>query len=186
MSDLYDQIVSQRGSFEQMLARMPGFRGYLDKASRRTADRMLRDHMADLVRQRLDRLIQFEVRILDISGGMKFMSKTSSLKTRMQTYHDRVKAAMPGYSGFMEAVKVENEQLERLYSFDEAQLRYTDRLAEGLDTLEQAITTYRDDSTVSMPVDDAIAALDSIVMEANDAFSLREDVLTNLNKHYTT
>ena len=47
MSDLYDQIVSQRGQFERLIARIPGFRGYVDKGARRTADRMLRDQIAD-------------------------------------------------------------------------------------------------------------------------------------------
>ncbi len=55
MSDLYDQIVNQRGSFEQLLARLPGFRGYVDKGARRTADRMLRDHLSDQLGQRVNR-----------------------------------------------------------------------------------------------------------------------------------
>jgi hypothetical protein len=174
MSELYDQIVSQRGSFERLLARIPGFRGYVDKAARRTADRMIRDHVADLLGQRINRLIELENRLLD-NDGLAYMSKTSSVKTKLQTYRDRVKAAAPGYSGFMEAVKVEAEELERLYSFDDAQVRYADRFSEGLDTLETAISNQEG-------IDDAIANLDRLTREANEAFSLREDVLTDLDQ----
>lgn len=174
MSELYDQIVSDRGSFERLLARIPGFRGYIDKAARRTADRMIRDHVADLLTQRINRLVVLEKRLLD-NNGLSYMSKTNSVKTKLQTYRDRVKAAAPGYSGFMEAVKIEAEELERLYSFDEAQLRYADRFAEALDALESAISS-------NSGIEEAIASLDQLTIEANEVFSLREAVLTDLDQ----
>ena len=174
MSDLYDQIVSQRGSFEQLLAPIPGFRGYVDKASRRTADRMMRDHIAGLLTERVNRLTQLERRLLE-DDGLLYMSKTNSVKTKLQTYRDRVKAAAPGYSGFMEAIKVEADELERLYSFDEAQIRYADRFGEALDALETAVTNKEG-------MEEAIAILDALTIEANEAFSLRENVLTDLDR----
>ncbi len=177
MSDLYNQIVNERGSFERLLARMPGFRGYVDKAARRTADRMLRDHIAGLLEQRIQRLIGIERKLLD-NGGFSYMSKTANVKMKLQTFHDRVKAAAPGYSGFAEAVKVGAEELERIYSFDEALIRYADRFDEALTTLETNVTSNEG-------IDDAISQLETLATEANQAFLLREDVLTNLNKSLT-
>lgn len=173
MTDLYQQIINQRGSFERLLERIPGFRGYLDKGHRRTADRMLRDHIASVIEVRIDRLTQIEKRLLD-NGGLRYMSKTTSVKTKMQTYHDRIKAAAPGYSGFMDAIKVDEEALDRLYSFDEAQVRYADKFDEALNALENASTPEN--------IDGAITELDALTLEANRAFDLREDVLTNLSK----
>ncbi len=174
MSDLYNQIVGERGSFERLLARMPGFRGYVDKAARRTADRMLRDHIAGLLAQRIQRLSGIERKLLD-NGGLSMMSKTANVKMKLQTFHDRVAAAAPGYSGFAEAVKVDSEALERIYSFDEALIRYADKFDEALTTLETNVNS-------SEGVDAALAALDGLTTEANQAFTLREDVLTNLSK----
>jgi len=173
MSDLYDQIVSQRGSVERLIARLPGFGGYMERSSRRTADRMLRDYIAGQVAERLNRFTEIEKALLD-SGGLAHMTRTRSAKTKLQTYHDRVKAAVPGYSGFFAAVKIGEDELERLYSFDEAQIRYVDRLDEVLDQFEEAVKTQGD-------IEAAIAAVDSLAREANEAFNLREDVLTNLN-----
>ncbi|MEP7293999.1 MAG: hypothetical protein ABI835_19590 [Chloroflexota bacterium] len=174
MSELYNQIVSQRGSLENLIARIPGFRGYVDKAARRTADRMVRDHIADALSQRIARMTQIETRLLD-NGGLSYMSKTSRVKMKLQTYRDRVKAAAPGYSGWGEAQKVDSDALERIYSFDEALIRYAQQFDAALDTLEQSATS-------SEGVDAAITALDDLTTEANQAFSLREDVLTNLDK----
>jgi hypothetical protein len=174
MSDLYDQIVSQRGGIQRLLARIPGFRGYQDKAERRVADRMLRDYVAGEVAKRITRLNNIEKALLD-NGGLLYMSKTRSAKTKLQTYHDRIKAAAPGYSGFFAAMKVNDEELEKLYSFDEAQVRYLDRFDETLDTLEQAVKA-------NDKIDEALALLDALTIEANEAFLLRETVLTNLDK----
>jgi hypothetical protein len=174
MSELYDKIVSQRGSLERLFARLPGFAGYQDKQARRKADRMLRDHIAGEISKRVNRFVQIENKILD-GGGLAYMSKTRSVKDRIQLYHDRVKVAAPGYSAMWAANKIGAEELEKLYSFDEAQIRYVDKLAETLDALDNAVTKKEG-------IEDALAAVEQIASEANDAFSLREDVLTNLDK----
>lgn len=174
MSELYDQIVGQRGSFERLLARVPGFRGYLDRASRRTADTMLRDYVADQLQMQVNNLTQVERQLVD-NGGMEYLSETASAKTKLQTFIDRVRAAAPGYSGFMEAVKVEADELERLYSFDEAQIQYVDQFDEAIQSLRNAVQ-----SNEGIPA--AIAELDRVAVGANQAYTLREDVLTNLSK----
>lgn len=174
MSDLYNRIVNQRGGLEELLARIPGFRGYLDKATRRTADRMLRDYIAFMLSSRVQRLVALENRLLN-EGGLRHMSETASVKSKLQHYRDRVAAAMPGYSGFDSAVKIEAEELELLYSFDEAQIQYVDRLDSALTGLENAITNKED-------IESAIAALDAVTVEALEAYGLREQVLTNLDQ----
>lgn len=175
MSDLYEKIAGQRGGFEKLLVRIPGFRGYIEKASRRTADRMLRDYIARQLTARVDQLVQIERTLLSKDGGMSYMGKTSSVKTKLQTFRDRVKAAAPGYSGFMEALKVDEEMLDRLYAFDEAIARYADQFEEALSALQSAVDAGEG-------IESAIAALDSLTLEANEAFSLRENVLTDLDK----
>jgi hypothetical protein len=174
MSDLYDRIVSQRGSLERLESRIPGFGGYIDRDARRTADRMVRDHIARALAQRIDRLAQIEKTILD-GGGLQYMSETRGAKSRLQTLHDRVRAAAPGYAGLDDEIKIEEAELDKLYSFDEALARYIDKFDEVLNTLEQAASS-------NSGVEEAIAACDKLAVEANEAFSLREDVLTNLGK----
>jgi hypothetical protein len=174
VSSLYDQIISQRAGYEQLFARLPGFKGYQDRLARRQADRMLRDFIAEQLTQRVNRLAAIERAILD-GGGLTFMSKTSAAKSSLQTFLDRVKAAAPGYSGFFEAVKIESDELEKLYAFDEAQIRYVDKIDESLSALDNAAKSKEG-------IAEAIAALDALIDEANQAFSLREEVLTNLDK----
>jgi hypothetical protein len=175
MSELFDRIVSERdGALQRLTKHIPGFEGYLDNKARRAADRLLREHVAAELSRRISRLVSLEKSLLD-SGGLSHMSETSSAKTKLQLFHDRVKSAAPGYSGFFADIPVTALDMENLYAFDEAQLKYADQLDAALTTLEEAIKA-------NSGVNEAIAALDKLAIEANDAFSLREDVITGLGK----
>ena len=60
--------------------------------------------------------------------------------------YSRAKALRKGAGWTMsEAVKVDAEALERLYSFDEALIRYDDKFDEALKTFEQNVTSVLGD-----------------------------------------
>ncbi len=175
-NSLYDQIVADRGKLQNWMNRIPGLRGYQEKGARRDADRMIREYIAGQLQGRLDRFVGLEKQILQ-SGGMALMSQSREAKTKFQTYIDKVKAAAPGYSGFFAAVKIGDEELERLYAFDEAQMRYLDQFDLKLDALEEA-------AQAGEGLEAAIQDVYNLAQEAMRAFEMREDVLTNLNNQY--
>jgi hypothetical protein len=175
-NNLYDQIVADRGKLQNWMSRIPGLRGYQEKGARRDADRMIREYIAGQLESRLNRFVGLEKQILQ-SGGMALMSQSRDAKTKFQTYIGKVKAAAPGYSGFFAAVKIGDEELERLYAFDEAQIRYLDQFDEKLDALEQAAQSGEG-------LEAAIQDVYNLSQEAMQAFELRDDVLTNLNNRY--
>ncbi|GAB4510201.1 MAG: hypothetical protein OHK0046_06540 [Anaerolineae bacterium] len=173
-SELYNKIVQGRGSFEKLIARIPGFKGYQDKQARRTADTQVREYLADQVQQRVDRLVRIEKLILD-NAGMMYMSKTRGVKGQLQLYHDRIATAAPGYSGMWAQMKIGAEELDLIYAFDEAQMQYVDKIDLALEQLQQAALN-RD------ALEAAIYNLDETVREANEAFSLRDDLFTGFSQ----
>jgi hypothetical protein len=60
-----------------------------------------------------------------------------------------------------------------VYAFDEALLDYVTKFKEKLDTLQAAATNNEG-------VEAAISDLDALTMEANDAYSLRDNVLKGI------
>lgn len=175
MSELYDQIVSQRGSLEQLVARIPGFKGYQDKQARRTADRMIREHIAELIQQRHDRYVRIEKLILD-NGGLKYMTRTRNAKSKLQRYRDNVALAMPKYDGMWAQMKIGSDELEKIYAFDEAQMQYLDKIDAALNEMEKSAGNHDE-------LDAAIMSFDATVTEAIDAFALRDNVLTTLGQN---
>lgn len=174
MSELYDKIINQRGSLENLVAKIPGFRGYQEGAARRQADTMLRDHIAGEVDALVTKFTRVEKRILD-GGGLKFMSNTREAKSKIQAYSERIKTAPPKWSGLFAQVKVTTEDLEKIYAFDEAQMRYVDDIATKIDAISNALSSDVDITDSLMDLEDAAA-------EANEAFQLRDNVLLQMDQ----
>ncbi len=172
MNDLYARIVRERGKLESLVAKVPGFRGYMEMTARRQADRLIREHVAEQLKLQLNRLPTIEKQLLD-QGGLAYMSKTRSVKTKFQTFIDRVATDTPGYSGFFDALKIGPEDLEVVYAFDAALLDYADKFKEKLDALQDA-------ALAGQGVDEAIRELDTLTIEANEAYSLRDSVLKGI------
>lgn len=171
-NNLYNRIVSERGSFERMVERLPGFGGYMEMSARRQADRMLREQVVARLKEQLNRLAQIEKTLLD-NGGLSYMSKTRSAKTKFQTFIDRIATDAPGYSGFFDANKIDALDLQVVYAFDEALLDYVEKFRSRLDELNAA-------AMKNEGVDEQIRELDALTIEANEAYSLRENVLMGI------
>lgn len=171
-NDLYGRIVQGRGKLEKLVERLPGFGGYMEMNARRQADTIIRDKVARELKRQLEGLVDAEKALLD-AGGLKYMSKTRSVKTKFQTLIDRIATDSPGYSGFFDAVKVGPDDLQVVYAFDEAMLDYGTKFAEKLGALRTAAAS-------GSGVEVAIAELDALSVEANLAYDMREDVLKGL------
>jgi len=173
--DLYNRIVEQRGSFANLLTRIPllgdNVEGYFDMSAQRDADRIVRDHIAGLLKQQINRFAGAENTILD-NGGLKLMSKTRSVKQMLQTLTDRIGTAAPGYA-FSGALKVGHDELADIYAFDEAMLRYADQIGAGVDGLIAA-------ANANEGIDESLTDLRGIIIEADEAFSLRKSVINDL------
>jgi hypothetical protein len=172
MSDLYNQIVSKRSGLEQIIAKIPGFRGYKEMSARREADRMIRDHVVKLLKEQMGRLIRVEKKLMS-EGGLAAVGKTRSAKTNFQTFIDRVSTAAPGYSGFYSAKKVGPDELDKIYAFDAALIDYVDHFSKAIDAIGAAI-----DSKGSL--DEPIAGLETLAEEANSAYAMRDNILTGI------
>lgn len=174
MTDLYNKIVGNRGSLESLMSKIPGFKGYMDMAARREADRAIREHIAGRFKPLIDRLAMIEVEMMN-SGGLLHMDKTKSIKTKMDNLRRRIASDTPGYSGFFASNKVDDEVLERIYAFDEAMGGYVDDLSMKLDNLANIVTAGGDGLAATLN------ELDLAVMEATQAYGLREDILNGIN-----
>ncbi len=173
MTDLYQRIVGQRSSLENLMAKIPGYRGYKEASDRRAADRIIREHVVRLLKEQMSRLVGIEKKIIT-GGGLSHASETRTAKTNFQTFIDRVNTAAPGYSGFYDAKKVGPDELDKIYSFDAALVSYVDKFRTQLDALDK-VAQAKDGLA------DAIAGLEALAQEANSAFTMRENVLTGLS-----
>jgi hypothetical protein len=171
-NDLYEKIVSERGSLENLAGKIPGLQGYMEMSARREADRMIRDYVAGKYRPLSERLASIEREMLS-GGGLTYLDRTKSIKTKIDNLQRRISTDMPGYSGFFASVKIGADELAKVYAFDEAMIRYTDQISEKLDALSKAVSS-------SEGIAEALSALDATVIEAGQAYDLRDDLLKGI------
>jgi hypothetical protein len=170
--DLRDTLEKALGGLEDLVRKIPGYRGYKEKEMRREADRLLRESIAKAFGDQVQRLIDLQGQLV-AGGKIELLEQATDLEDavrRLQTLVDRVKRAAQGYAGFFDAIKVKEEQLDALYNFDDNLLSQIDIVKSAVDDVQAAID-------VGEGLPDAIASVKRIAGEVNQLFSQREQVI---------
>jgi methyl-accepting chemotaxis protein len=140
MTDFQGQIEEGRGKLKNLLLKIPGFKGYIQMEDRRTADKMVREVVADRYQEQLDQLTAVMNELID-RGELEYMDRLEGVATKIRTFIDKIRHAVYGYSGFFDAIKVDESKLERLYDYDQALLDGIDEIGETLEKLASAVET---------------------------------------------
>jgi len=138
MSDFGGQIETERGKLKELLLKVPGFKGYIEMEDRRTADKMIRDVVADRYQEELDRLTGIMTEFVD-RGDLAYVDDLEGIVTKIRTFIDRIRHAEYGYSSFFSVIKIDAEKLERLYDYDQSMLDGIDGIKTSLDSLASAV-----------------------------------------------
>ena len=171
VSDLYDKIQGEGTGLGNLLAKVPGLSGYMEKGRRREADQLLRETIsARLEEARLQLSRTHQELSRDIIKAMDYAEDLGRTDNRLMGLIGKIKDAPQGYAGFFDAVKVKEDDLARLYAFDESMLGHADQIAADVAALEKATL---DDGDIRS----ALRGLDAAVREASDIFNSRNEVL---------
>ena len=168
MSDIFDQVESQRDIFKKILSKLPGFKGYFERSDRRAADKLLRELIASRFTEQWNRLSAIQKDLLK-RGNIEVLDDIESASIKLRTFVDRVRTAAYGYAGFFDAIKINEEQLTKIYQFDLTLLELCDTVVAAIDNLEASVDT-----------DGFPAAIRNAVQKAQDcidAFNKRTEYL---------
>lgn len=172
---LIDKIEGEVTGLGRLASKIPGIGGYMEKSRRRDADQILRKTIVD--RLEASRLQLGEVHqelSRDIILAIDHAEPLGRVDTRLMGLIGKIDDAPTGYAGFFSAIKIKEEELERVYHFDAQMLDHADLIQANVDALGKAVRDNHD-------VAGAIRALDNSVKEANDAFGDRQEILSGYN-----
>ena len=169
--DMRDVVAGGMSGFEKLIGKIPGYKGYKEKEMRREADKLLRDHIYGV-------LTEQRRRIEDIQGDLgiehiEFVEKIGTARRRLQTLADTVHTAAYGYAGLFDAVRVKEEQLDALYSFDNGLLAESEVIAANVDSLQAAADNGEG-------LTGAIRDLTETITKLQNLYNRRKDVLTGM------
>lgn len=172
MSDPLDKITEGKDLLGKIKNTLAGFVGYVDRENRREADKMLREQIASLYEQQWSRVSKLQRQLIS-AGKIQLIDDLEEGAIKMRIFADRIRRAAYGYAGFFDAVRVHSDELERIYTFDNALLENVEALASAIDNIEASIETD------GLPA--AIRHMVNLSQEANDAFARRKDVILEMD-----
>jgi hypothetical protein len=133
--DVYAQAKSQMRLSERIAAALPGFHGYKEKELRRESDKLIRNHLTlklnkdkDDVRNIFQRIA--DKRYLDVLPGI------DRLTAKMDTITAKVNHASYGYAGFYDVVKIKEENLDHMITYDNQLLDSVNALSDAISALK--------------------------------------------------
>ncbi len=165
---LLDQMKEKMSGIEKLAGKIPGYKGYKEKEMRREADKLLRETIATRMRTVKTQLDSLQQDLIS-AGKIDLLDETGSAVTQIQTFIDRVRTASYGYGGLFDAARVKEEELDRVYEFDNALMSYVERM-------ENAIANARQNIAGEDPRSPILLIRD-LAREANAVFDERTEVL---------
>jgi hypothetical protein len=168
MSDLFDRVTDEQDIFKKIMSKVPGFSGYIERQNRRASDKLLRETVANHFEQLWQRVSGLQ-RDLISQGGIEYIQKLESAAIKLRQFIDRVRMASYGYSGFFDAIKVNQDELALIYQYDYSLLQLEDTVSKAIDNVEAAI------GSDGLPA--AIRSLTSAAKQCVDAFNKRSEVI---------
>lgn len=170
MSDMQDQIfgkvTSDMDLFKKIVGKIPGFGGYIERQSRRDADKLLRETIASQIEEQYQRVSALQRDFIS-QGEITYVDDLESSAIKMRTFADRIRRATRGYSGLFDAVKINENELAQLYQYDSAMLDLVDEISRAIDNVETSV------GSDGLPA--AIRHLNSTTQKAIDVFNQREE-----------
>lgn len=169
MSDIFDRVKDDQNALQKLLGKIPGFKGYFEKANRRAADKLLRETIADRFEELWKRISAVQ-RDLISQGDLIYINDLESAALKLRQFIDRVRRASYGYAGFFDAVKINENELAKVYQYDLALLVLVDEVSAGIDNVEASI------GTDGLPA--ALRNLKSLSQKCVDAYNRRQESMT--------
>ena len=171
MEPILDKARAGQNALERLASALPGFKGYRERELRRDADRQQREHLAGRLeanKKALNELADQATR----GGSLDAINDIEAARKRIDRVAARLRYAERGYSGFFDAVKVDETVLGRIYQFDLS-------LLEGVEAVRTATEAARAAGAAgARPALQAVtAAVDAVDARLNE----REAVLRGVS-----
>lgn len=171
MSNELDRIKNEQDPLTKLIAKIPGFSGYIERSDRRAADKMLRDVIAGDLEIQYQALSKVQEELIS-AGGIDLIDDLERAARPLRTFIDRIRNAAYGYSGFFDKTKINEEELDQMYQYDLAFVELADQLKNGIETLAGSLL-----NTEALPA--LIRNVQTITSTMNEHFDKRKTFLEN-------
>jgi hypothetical protein len=170
MPDLRDRVEQERGLLKRIQLHVPGFAGYRRREDIRTADNMLRIHMANMLKD-VRRTVEDAREAMTENYALEELDKIGGLISGFQTLEGKVRHAEGGYSGISAAIRIVEDELNHLYEYDAS-------LLDACVNMGKEAISLRDAATGSNGLPGKVSNLRTMIRDFEDNFKARMNAIT--------
>ena len=132
------RIEEEKRLLEKLMTWLPGFKGYKEKELRRESDRLLRTHLYQKMRNNRTILYDLYREVVDL-GLVEIWESIDRIIIKVDTISERINHAAYGYTGFFDALKVDEIKLDKMIAFDHQLIEKIDNLSKKIDEVKHLI-----------------------------------------------
>lgn len=164
MSELRDWL-------ERLGASIPGYGGYAERERRRDIDKLSREHLADRLRA-VKNTLTGTIGVMTSSGRLMEVGPVDRAMKKVDRIENRVRFASYGYSGFFDATRIGETELDALHAFDLS-------LVQKAEALESKARELESQASGGGDIKAAAAEVERAVDELNNTFDKRYEAINS-------
>jgi hypothetical protein len=172
--DLREKVEDSQGALKRLQLLIPGFRGYRQGEDIRAADSFLRIQVADQVKNARTTIENARTALTN-ANQFQALYDLAPIIADLLRLEGQIRFAEQGYTGISPAVRINPQQLDRLYEYDYG-------FAQAADQLNQTISPLPSIATGANPaaVSALVATARGQVNQLDQAFKARVQVIEGI------
>jgi hypothetical protein len=174
MDEFFEKVKSQQDPFKRLASLIPGFGGYVERQTRRDADKLMRETVARRFDEQWKRISQLQVEMVN-NGMIQYVDDIERAALQLRMFIDKISTAPRGYSGLFDAVKINEKELEAIYQYDAAFFDLAEQVGRAIDNVEASLG-----DEAALPA--AIRNVISLARTAVETYNRRSEVVIGNGK----
>ena len=159
---------------EKIMLVVPGFSGYKKREQRREADKIIRNFLHSKLQEARDNLQDVHAAVAK-SEQSNDLERIDELLAVLDRVSERVNHASYGYSGFFDAIKIEEPELDRMIDFDTQLVDGAKGLAERVKSIKTEVDAERFEN-----LRESLGELRKAVEDFDRTFDERKEVIAGV------
>ena len=170
----FQRVQSQTGLLEKVELFVPGFHGYKEKEMRREADGLLRARIFRSLTQ-AESTFKDVYRMIVEAGLSEAIGDSDHLVAKMDRISEQINHAEEGYAGFFDAVKVREQDLDRMTAFDASLVDSIQNITQAINNLSSEVSASKYDQARQHIMD-----ITGMVNDLENTFNQRKNIIVGV------
>ncbi|HYB78303.1 MAG TPA: zinc ribbon domain-containing protein [Thermoplasmata archaeon] len=173
-ADIREKVEQDRGFLKRLQLLVPGFRGYRQGEDIRAADSFIRIQVADRIKNART-TIENSRSALSNANQFQALNDLAPVIADLLRLEGQIRFAEQGYTGFTPAVRINPQQLDRLYEYDYGFVQAADQLNQSVSSLPSLATGSNSPQVTAL-----VTTVRGQVSQLEQAFKARLQVIEGI------